>query len=100
MSWYRWDGDDLILRLQIQARAGRDGFAGVVGDCLKVRIAAAPVKGEANTRLIAFLAQEFGTVKTGVALLRGHQAKIKVLRLAAPARLPAGLEIRPASEPV
>lgn len=98
MSWYRWDGDDLILRLRIQARASRDEFTGLVGDCLKVRIAAAPVEGKANVRLIGFLAEEFGTVKANVVLLRGHKAKIKVVRIAAPAKIPAGLEIRPASE--
>ena len=98
MSWYRWHGHDLILRLRIQARASRDGFAGPVGDCLKIRIAAAPVEGEANARLIGFLAEEFATAKANVVLLRGHKAKIKLVRIAAPAKIPAGLEIRPVNE--
>ncbi len=100
MSWYRWDGGDLILRLQIQTRANRDGFAGIVGDCLKVRIAAAPVDGEANARLISFLAQQFGTAKTKVELLQGHKGKIKVARVRAPARTPAGLGVRSAGKRV
>ena len=94
MSWYRWDGDDLILHLRIQARAGRDGFAAVVDECLKVRIAAAPVEGKANARLISFLAHEFGAAKSNVVLLQGHKGKTKVVRIRAPARTPAGLEIR------
>jgi uncharacterized protein (TIGR00251 family) len=98
MSWYRWEGDDLILRLRIQPRANRDGFVGVVGNCLKVRITAAPVEGEANVRLIRFLAQQFGTSKANVALLQGHKGKIKVLRIQAPAKTPTGLEIQPPSE--
>ena len=59
MPWFRWQGNDLILRLRITARAGRDGFVGVVNDCLKVRIAAAPVQGRANAHLIDFLARQF-----------------------------------------
>lgn len=93
MSWYRWDGDDLILHLRIQARGGRDGFAAVVGDCLKVRIAAAPVEGQANARLVGFLAQQFGVAKAKVVLLQGHKGKIKVVRIRAPAKTPGGLEI-------
>lgn len=100
MSWYRWDGDDLILRLRIQPRASHDGFAAVVDNCLKVRIAAAPVEGEANVRLIGFLAQQFGTAKAKVVLLRGHKGKTKVVRIRAPAKTPAGLEIRLPSERV
>jgi uncharacterized protein (TIGR00251 family) len=98
MSWYRWDGDDLILHLRIQPRASRDGFAGIADNRLKVRIAAAPVEGEANARLISFLAQQFGMAKAKVVLLRGHKGKIKVVRIQAPAKTPAGLEIRLPSE--
>lgn len=100
MSWYRWDGEDLILRLRIQPRASRDGFAAIVDNCLKVRIAAAPVEGEANAHLISFLAQQFGTARAQVVLLQGHKGKIKVLRIRTPARTPAGLEIRLPSERV
>ena len=94
MPWHRWEGADLILQVQVQPRASRDEFAGVVGDCLKVRITAAPVAGEANVRLISFLAQQFGTAKERVALLQGHKGKVKVIRIQAPTRTPAELELQ------
>jgi uncharacterized protein len=93
MPWFRWDGNDLILRLRVTARAGGDGFAGIANDCLKVHIAAAPVQGRANAHLIDFLARQFGTPKTRITLLQGHSGRTKILRLAAPARTPPELGI-------
>ena len=93
MPWFRWEGGDLILRLRVTARAGRDGFIGVANDCLKVRIAAAPVQGRANQHLIGFLAQEFDIPRASIALLQGHKGKTKVLRLRVPAKIPRELAI-------
>lgn len=67
-NWYRWQGDTLILLLSIQPRASRDEFAGIHGDCLKLRITAAPVDGAANTRSIRFLAHQFDVAKHDVEL--------------------------------
>lgn len=93
MPWFRWQGNDLILRLRITARAGRDGFVGVVNDCLKVRIAAAPVQGRANAHLIDFLARQFDIPRARITLVQGHKGKTKLLRLKAPAKIPPELGI-------
>ncbi|MFQ5757666.1 MAG: DUF167 family protein [Acidiferrobacterales bacterium] len=94
MPWFRWDGEDLVLQVRIQPRARRDEFAGVVGDCLKVRITAPPLEGRANAQLIAFVARQFGTAKGHVSLLQGETARTKVVRVEAPTRIPPGLAIR------
>ena len=93
MPWYRWEGNDLILRLRVIARASRDGFVGVVNDCLKVRIAAAPVQGQANTELTKFFAKRFGVAKHHVSVLQGEKSKTKLVRIQAPTKIPSDLGI-------
>ena len=92
MTWYRWQDDALILALRVQPRARNDGFADVLGDELRVRLRAPPVDGKANARLIAFLAEVFGVPRRRVEILSGHHARSKVLRIAAPTRLPPDIQ--------
>jgi uncharacterized protein (TIGR00251 family) len=91
----RWDGPDLLLRVQVQPRARHEGFAGLHGDALKIRLTAPPVDGKANAALIEFLARSFGVAKSGVTLLQGETGRAKLVRINSPARLPAGLAIPP-----
>ena len=37
MTWYRWDGADLLLELRVQPRASQDGFGEALNDRLKLR---------------------------------------------------------------
>lgn len=90
-AWYRWDGPDLVLAVQVQPRAGRNAIAGPIGEHLKIRLAAAPVDGRANAELVAFLAQEFGVRREDVQILRGDAARRKVVRIRSPKRLPAAI---------
>ena len=85
----RWDGPDLILRVQVQPRASRDEFAGLHGDALKIRLTAPPVDGKANAALADFLATAFGVAKRQVQLLAGETGRAKLLRICIPARIPA-----------
>ena len=93
----RWEGTDLILRVQLQPRASRDEFAGIHGNALKIRLTAPPVDGKANAALIAFLAEAFGVAKRQVTLVQGETGRAKQLRIQAPMRFPPGLPIPPAS---
>jgi len=88
----RWQGDDLILRIQVQPRASRDELAGLHGDRLKVRLSAPPVDGRANAALLAFLAGLFGVPKNRVILLAGESGRTKRVRIVNPGRIPDGLE--------
>lgn len=91
MHWYRWDESDLLLELKLQPGASRSEFSGLHGDHLKLRIHAPAVDGKANSTLIAFLAEAFGTAKHQVRIERGELSRIKSLRICAPQTLPTTL---------
>jgi uncharacterized protein (TIGR00251 family) len=93
-GWYRWDGTDLILQLHVQPRASREGFAGITGHGLKVRLNAPPVDGEANAALLRLLAREFGVPRAAIVLEHGENTRHKRVRIRAPARLPANLSLK------
>jgi uncharacterized protein len=90
-AWFRWDGDDLILRIRVQPRSSREAITGPEGDRLKVRLHAPPVEGEANAALIALIARSCGVPRTRVALVRGRRGRDKDLRVSAPRKLPQGV---------
>ena len=88
MSWYRWDGEDLILDCHLQPKASNDEFAGLHGERLKIRLTAPPVEGKANAHLLAFLGKAFGVAKSQVSLESGELSRHKRVRIHAPQRLP------------
>jgi len=63
-------------------RAGRTGIAGIRGNALAVRLAAAPVDGAANDALVAFLADTFDLPRRAVTILSGHASRTKRVALA------------------
>lgn len=87
-EWYRWEGDDLLLRVRAQPRASRDELVGPEGGHLKVRITAPPLEGKANEHLSRFLAGLFAVPRARVELLAGDRSRIKRLRICSPGRLP------------
>lgn len=89
--WYRWDGEDLLLRLRVQPRAGRNAFAEPFGDARKVKLKAPPVDGRANAELLRFVAECFGVPRGAVELVSGQQSRTKQLRIANPQRLTLGI---------
>lgn len=95
MGWWRRDGSDLILRIRVQPRASRDAIAGILDDCLKLRLAAPPVEGKANEHLIAWLARLFDVPKNQVILERGTGSKHKQIRIRSPKKLPENLDWGP-----
>jgi uncharacterized protein (TIGR00251 family) len=93
MSWYQWQQNDLILYLRIQPKASRDRFVGpYADDQYKVAISAPPVDGEANQRLLKFLAKTFSLPRSRIELLSGESSRSKCLKLKSPGRLPIEIE--------
>ena len=91
-TWYRWEGHDLILTVRVQPRASHSELADVQADYLRVRLNVPPVDGKANAQLLKLLAATFGVPKSAVTLLQGQSARTKRLHIAAPRRLPSGID--------
>ena len=94
MSWYRNEGDDLLLFLRIQPRASKDGFGEIIEDARKLYIKAPPVDGKANAYLIKFLAKQFGVAKSRVIIQSGLNSKCKRIRILNCAALPQALSVK------
>ena len=88
MSYFRWDGEDLILDCHLQPKASSDEFAGLHGERLKIRLTAPPVEGKANAHLLAFLGKAFGVAKSQVSLISGELSRQKRVRIQRPQKLP------------
>jgi uncharacterized protein (TIGR00251 family) len=65
------------LRLYCQPRASKTEIVGLHGDAIKVRLAAPPVEGQANTKLCQFLSKFFGVPRQDVQILAGEGARQK-----------------------
>ncbi|MBZ0104779.1 MAG: DUF167 family protein [Sulfuricella denitrificans] len=90
-SWFRIDGDCLVLSLHIQPGAKRTEFAGIHGNALKIRIAAPPVEGQANAKLLDFLKKEFDVPSSQVILKQGSGGRRKVVEIHGSRRTPDDL---------
>ena len=97
MSYFRWDGADLLLDCHLQPKASKDEFAGLHGERLKIRISAPPIDGRANAQLLAFIAKAFGVAKSQVSLDSGDSSRQKRVRIQAPRQLPELPDLAPAS---
>lgn len=88
---YRWDGDDLWLRVKLQPKAKRDGFVGPSDEGYRIQIAAAPIEGRANARLQRLLADAFGVPLAQIDLKTGLRSRTKLVIIRSPRRLPVPL---------
>jgi uncharacterized protein (TIGR00251 family) len=77
VTWLVADGEGVTLRLHIQPGAKKTEVVGLHGEALKIRLAAPPVNGKANARLIAFLADRLGVARAAISLLSGESSRAK-----------------------
>jgi len=88
MSFYEWQGKDLIIRLKVQPRASDDGFAEIMDDRIKLKLTAPPIDGKANRHLTRCLAKLFKVPKGQVIILSGETGREKRVRIVGPRVLP------------
>ncbi|MFH1169742.1 MAG: DUF167 domain-containing protein [Chloroflexota bacterium] len=67
------------LLLQVRPSAARNEITGFAGGALQVKVAAPPVRGEANRELIAFLSQALGISRGSLTIVKGHTSRSKVI---------------------
>ncbi|MDO9311068.1 MAG: DUF167 domain-containing protein, partial [Nitrosomonas sp.] len=58
--------------------------AGLHGDALRIKLAAAPVEGKANAALLKFLAKHFDVPLSQVILRQGDKSRHKVIIIQQP----------------
>jgi hypothetical protein len=69
------------LAVRVAPSSSRGEIVGRHGDAWKVRVAAAPERGRANTALIRLIATVSGLRVRDVSVVAGHSARDKILEL-------------------
>ncbi len=84
-AWFPVVGG-IKLRVRVTPRGGRDAVQGIGADAdeaphLKLRVAAAPVDGDANDAVEKLLAKWLGVPKTSVEVVGGQTLRLKTVRI-------------------
>jgi uncharacterized protein (TIGR00251 family) len=74
------DGE-VVLAVHVQPGAGRTEVVGRHGDALKLRVAAPPTGGRANTAVVDLVAKEFNLKSADVDVVSGASSRDKRLKL-------------------
>lgn len=77
MDVLRATDSGVVIRLRVQPRASRQGWVGLHGDRLRVRLTAPPVEDAANKALIRMVASTLGVKRGDVTLVAGQRARDK-----------------------
>ena len=91
MSWYRRTEQGWLIAVHAQPGAKKSAVAGLHGEALKLRVAAAPLEGRANEALTAFVAKALGVPRRAVRIVKGISSREKLLLVADPGAEPARL---------
>lgn len=67
------------ISVYVQPRASKTVVAGMHDGCVKIKLAAPPVDGAANTALIEFVADQLGIAKSRVRITAGLTSRKKVV---------------------
>lgn len=81
MDWIHPTCTGYTLKIQVAPGAAANQVVGPYGDRLKIRIAAAPEKGQANKALLDFLARRLGLSKDSLRLKSGSRDRTKVVEI-------------------
>ena len=73
------DSSETRLSLHVYPNAPRNQVVGFSGGVLGVKVAAPPLKGQANRELVAFLSQLLGVSQGSLAILKGHTSRNKLI---------------------
>ena len=87
-TFYKWQGDDLLLTLYVQPNAKQNELVGEYADKLKIRITAPPIDNKANKHLLKFLAKTFAVSTSRIQLISGESQRTKRVKILNPAKLP------------
>jgi uncharacterized protein (TIGR00251 family) len=69
------------LKVKVVPGSSRSEISGWLGDMLKVRVAAQPEKGKANSAVMALLAERLGLSKNKLKVISGKTSQQKVIEV-------------------
>ncbi len=72
-------GTETKISLRVYPRAARSEVVGFTDGLLQIRVAAPPVKGQANKELIAVLSRALAVSQGSLTIVRGHTSRNKVI---------------------
>ncbi len=72
----------VVVDIHVVPGTARDEFVGLHGGKLKIRVAARPVKGQSNARLIKLLSDRLKVPKSGMEILKGSASRGKRVKIA------------------
>lgn len=78
---FRQSGQAVEFFVKVVPGASRTKIAGVLGDALKVAVAAPPEKGKANDAVVELLADRLGVGRKAVAVVAGTTNPRKTIRV-------------------
>ena len=78
-SFLRVHADGVSLQIKVVPRAARNEIGEVLGDRLKIKIAAPPEDSAANEGLVAFLAKQLGVSRNAVQITHGQTSRNKMV---------------------
>ena len=71
----------VLIRLKVVPGASRTKVSGILGDRLKVAVAAAPEAGKANQAVIKLISQTLGISERQVSITHGHTNPQKTVQI-------------------
>lgn len=72
------DREGVRIAIQVQPRASRTELVGTANGFVKVRIAAPPVDGAANSELIQWLSKQLSVKKSDIRIVSGERGRKKL----------------------
>src|SRR5437016_7982800 len=79
--YHKTVGADLELTVKVVPGPSRDRIVGLLGDALKIQLAAPPERGKANAALVRLLAARLGIPERQIAVVRGTSNPRKTIRI-------------------
>ncbi len=71
----------IVFKVKVVPGSSRDRIAGLLGDALKIAVAAAPERGAANQAVVKLLARQLGLPANQIEVIRGHTHPRKEIRV-------------------
>ncbi len=69
------------ISVRVQPSASKNEVVDFVGDVLRIKVAAPPVRDKANKELLAFLSHVLGVSKSQISVIKGHTSRNKIIAI-------------------